>query len=130
VLRFEEIVREDRFDGIWACASLLHVPPAELPEVLRRPGRALKPDGVFMPRSSMGQGNASMGAEVYGSGRSGFAAVPALGLLETWFTGDRRPGREGERWLNAIVAREWPSRAVRRMCGQPHEPSGPAEGAT
>jgi SAM-dependent methyltransferase len=47
VRRFQEIEWQDAFDGIWACASLLHVPPVELPEVLRRLGRALKTDGVL-----------------------------------------------------------------------------------
>jgi hypothetical protein len=49
VRRFQEVDWEGRFDGIWACASLLHVSMAELPEVLRRLGRVLKPDGVLQP---------------------------------------------------------------------------------
>ncbi|MBN2885897.1 MAG: class I SAM-dependent methyltransferase, partial [Chromatiaceae bacterium] len=36
VLRFEDVSWRECFDGIWACASLLHVPLAGLPEVLRR----------------------------------------------------------------------------------------------
>ena len=39
-LRFEELAGEDAyhenaFHGIWACASLLHVNPADLPDVLK-----------------------------------------------------------------------------------------------
>ncbi|MCA9969997.1 MAG: class I SAM-dependent methyltransferase [Anaerolineales bacterium] len=33
--------------GIWACASLLHVPRALLPAVLREFGRVLQPDGLL-----------------------------------------------------------------------------------
>jgi len=36
VRRFQEVDWQGRFDGVWACASLLHVLPAELPDVLRR----------------------------------------------------------------------------------------------
>ncbi|NCA72639.1 MAG: SAM-dependent methyltransferase, partial [Sphingobacteriia bacterium] len=31
-------------------------------------------------------------------------AVPGLAVLETWTTGDRREGREQERWLNALLS--------------------------
>lgn len=35
------------YDGIWACASLLHVPEQELPEVFARVAASLKPGGIF-----------------------------------------------------------------------------------
>ncbi|MBD9647657.1 class I SAM-dependent methyltransferase [Ensifer sp. ENS09] len=47
VVRFQEIDWQDRFDGIWAEASLLHVPRAELGDVLARVLRALKPGGFL-----------------------------------------------------------------------------------
>ncbi|HEV7305976.1 class I SAM-dependent methyltransferase [Ensifer sp.] len=47
VIRFQEIDWRDRFDGIWAEASLLHVPRAELTDVLDRVRRALKPGGFL-----------------------------------------------------------------------------------
>jgi 2-polyprenyl-3-methyl-5-hydroxy-6-metoxy-1,4-benzoquinol methylase len=40
-LRFQDITWQAQFDGIWACASLLHVPTAELPEVMDRSGDSL-----------------------------------------------------------------------------------------
>ncbi len=46
-LRFQDIAWQEQFDGIWACASLLHVPAAELPEVMQRLCKALKPGGVL-----------------------------------------------------------------------------------
>ena len=33
-MRFEELDGEDQYDGIWACASLLHVKPEDLPDAL------------------------------------------------------------------------------------------------
>ena len=35
-LFFEELEGEQEYDGIWACASLLHVARTDLPDVLRR----------------------------------------------------------------------------------------------
>ena len=45
--RFEEITEKGRYDGIWACASLLHVPYAELPEIIAKLGEALVDGGVL-----------------------------------------------------------------------------------
>jgi SAM-dependent methyltransferase len=135
VRRFQEFDWEDRFDGIWACASLLHVPMAELPEVLERLGRALKPDGVLYASFKYGAGEREHGGRRFTDlDEAGLAAlvevVPAFAVVETWVTGDRREGREGERWLNAVVARGSPSRTVRQTYGQPHEPSRPSERET
>lgn len=35
------------YDGIWACASLLHVPEQDLPDVFARVAASLKPGGIF-----------------------------------------------------------------------------------
>ena len=45
--RFADFVDPDRFDGIWACASLLHVPMRELVATVAQMARALKLGGVF-----------------------------------------------------------------------------------
>jgi SAM-dependent methyltransferase len=47
VLRFEQIDHAGAFDGIWAHACLLHVPRADLPDILARIYRALRPGGLF-----------------------------------------------------------------------------------
>ena len=46
-LRFQELDYDACFDGIWACASLLHVPERQQAEVFRRLMRALVPGGVL-----------------------------------------------------------------------------------
>lgn len=46
-LRFQELDYEACFDGIWACASLLHVPERQQAEVFHRLMRALVPGGVL-----------------------------------------------------------------------------------
>lgn len=45
--RFEEITEKEIYDGIWACASLLHVPYAELSETIAKLGDALVDGGVL-----------------------------------------------------------------------------------
>jgi 2-polyprenyl-3-methyl-5-hydroxy-6-metoxy-1,4-benzoquinol methylase len=46
-MTFQEVIWRSAFDGIWACASLLHVPRVELPEVLRRLVCALRRNGTL-----------------------------------------------------------------------------------
>ena len=47
VCRFQDVDEKEEFDGIWACASLVHVPEKELGEVIGRLVRALKTEGVL-----------------------------------------------------------------------------------
>lgn len=49
-LRFHEIAKQswqNQFTGIWACASLLHVPFDELPKLLNDLILCIKPDGIL-----------------------------------------------------------------------------------
>ncbi len=45
-MRFQDVDAVERYDGIWCCASLLHVSQAELPGVMTKLAIALKPGGV------------------------------------------------------------------------------------
>lgn len=56
VITFQRMTFNKEFDGIWACASVLHVPHAEVPETLRRFARALKTNGVLYVSLKEGQG--------------------------------------------------------------------------
>ena len=44
-MRFDELKAEESYDAVWAHASLLHVPRSDLPAILERIYRALKPGG-------------------------------------------------------------------------------------
>ncbi|MBB4234301.1 class I SAM-dependent methyltransferase [Rhizobium esperanzae] len=46
VMLFQQLDADSAFDGVWAHASLLHVPRPELPEVFARIRRALKIGGI------------------------------------------------------------------------------------
>jgi hypothetical protein len=55
-MKFQEMVWHGEFDGIWACASLLHVPRLELAEVLRGVLRALRFNGTLYTSFKHGTG--------------------------------------------------------------------------
>ena len=44
---FSDYEPQGPYDGVWACSSLLHVPASELPAVISKYARALKPGGTF-----------------------------------------------------------------------------------
>ena len=57
----------NRFDGIFANASLFHVPSQELPRVLRELYAALKPAGVLFSSNPRGENEEDWNGERYGA---------------------------------------------------------------
>ena len=53
-MRFDQLSDESKYDGIWACSSILHVERENLPDILRRLIRALKEDGVIYTTFKIG----------------------------------------------------------------------------
>lgn len=56
LLRFDELVGENIYDAIYANASLHHVPATDLPGILARVHRALKPGGLHFANYKGGSG--------------------------------------------------------------------------
>lgn len=107
-LRFEDVAWCAEFDGIWACASLLHVPSSEFPDIVSRLAAALRPDGVCYMSFKHGSGERIVEGRLFSdhTKKSLRAALRTteFALSEAWLTDDVRPGRSGQRWLNAIAA--------------------------
>lgn len=108
-LTFQELEAAAEYDGIWACASLLHVPRAELPAVLTHLHRALKPGGVLFASFKHGKGEGWRHGRFFSdhdeaSLHEAVAKAPGLEVARLGTTTDVRPGRADERWLNALIA--------------------------
>ncbi|MEK7875247.1 MAG: class I SAM-dependent methyltransferase, partial [Pseudomonadota bacterium] len=56
-----------RFDGVFANASLFHVPSAELPRVLRELRASLKPSGVLFASNPRGNNDEGWNRGRYGA---------------------------------------------------------------
>ena len=106
-LRFEELDYEGVFDGVWACASLLHMRKKALPHALRLIRRGLKEGGVFYASFKYGDMERESGGRFF----SDLTEAPLRALLDEaggfreialWTTGDARPDRAGERWINVL----------------------------
>ncbi|NKG29176.1 class I SAM-dependent methyltransferase [Erwinia rhapontici] len=109
--RFEDVTEVERYNGIWCCASLLHVPLAELPEVMSRLARALKPGGVWYLSFKYGSGEREKDGRVFTDMdeiklNDLIADLENIVLLDTWITGDKRPERQNEKWLNSLLRKK------------------------
>ena len=55
-MRFQDVNAVEKYDGIWCCASLLHVSQAELTDIMTKLAKALKPGGVWYISFKHGRG--------------------------------------------------------------------------
>ena len=44
---FQDLDKQNYYDGIWACSSILHLPKSELKDVLSKMSKSLKDDGII-----------------------------------------------------------------------------------
>jgi SAM-dependent methyltransferase len=106
-MTFDDVNWKERFDGIWASASLLHVPRASLPASIAKLARALRPRGVMYVSLKYGSGDREVCGRTFTdmTEREFEPLLIASGLraLELWVTADVRPCRSEELWLNALV---------------------------
>lgn len=104
---FQDINEEEKYDGIWACASLLHVAYDELTDVFTRIHKALKTNGIFYMSFKLGDSDVVRDGRCFADmNDSRFDAlnVQALGFeeIDRWQTIDVRPDRDVE-WFNVIL---------------------------
>ena len=106
---FEELDGEDKYDGIWACASLLHVKKENLPDVLLRLNRLLKPQGVVYASFKNGTGERMQGDRYYHdlieAECSNLFEKSGFRILEMFRTESVLPGRDREIWINVIAGK-------------------------
>ena len=108
--RLQDLDARDRYDGVWCCAAALHVPAAQLDDVLRRIHAALRPGGVCYVSFKEGHGERAEGARTFTDQteaelRGRLARIGGVEVVRAWGTHDVRPGREHERWVNCLSRR-------------------------
>jgi hypothetical protein len=99
----------EQYNGIWACASLIHVQRSELVPAIARIAKHLKPGGIFY--MSFKYGN----KEYWKDGRyfncldeetfkSLIEQIPELKVDQVFISADVMD-RTNERWLNAYLVK-------------------------
>lgn len=105
---FQDLDDVDYYDGIWACSSILHLSKNELRIVMNKMSRALKAGGIiytsFKYGNFEGERNGRFFTDFTIDEFTDFVKdVKEMAIEEYWITGDVRPGRGDERWLNLIL---------------------------
>ena len=105
---FQELDEKEKYDGIWACSSILHLPKNELKAVFMKMFKALKEDGIiytsFKYGDFEGERNGRYFTDFTEKTFEEFVQdIENVKLKEEWITCDVRPGRGEEKWLNLIL---------------------------
>lgn len=103
---FYEIEVQDIYDGVWACASLLHCDRNRLPDVLKRIHSALRCGGICYMSFKYGTTYREKDGRAFTDLDEEQAKVlldqlNSVELLLQWSTVDKRPDRD-ENWLNVL----------------------------
>lgn len=107
---FNELDAVEAYDGIWACASILHLPKAELADVLQRIERALKPGGVLYASFKYGTFEGMRNERYFtdfteDSIREYWAAETSMQIIDLWISQDVRTDRKERKWINLLARR-------------------------
>ena len=108
-MTFEQFSPDLQYDGIWACASLLHVEPKALKSMLVQISHWLNVSGVLYASFKYGDGVRVKDGRTFTDMDEHqlkvLLSAANLILKESWVTYDQRPERN-EKWLNALVTKK------------------------
>ena len=96
-----------KFDGVWACASLLHVGKDKLSDMLKRVFMSLKENGILYASFKYGTEEREKDGRYFvdldeASVREMLEMDGIFRVLECGVTGDVRDGRSSEMWVNVV----------------------------
>lgn len=107
-LDFGELDYEEEFDGVWACASLLHVEKSQMMLVIDKIHRSLLPGGCMYFSFKRGESERMKNGRFFNdytedAVRELFTTENGWEILNIFITGDVRDGRGEEQWVNGVV---------------------------
>ena len=108
---FQELDEKEKYDGIWACSSILHLPKKQLREVLKNMYAALKSKGWIYTSFKYGEFEGERNGRYFtdfttDTFKDFIHDMHGLKIEEQWITGDVRPGRGEEKWLNLLLQKK------------------------
>lgn len=104
---FIELDEREKYDGIWACASILHLPYEEIKAVIGKMAEALKENGIFYVSFKYGEFEGERNGRYFTDMtedrvRRLVEETQGMSVEEIWVTADVREGRGDERWVNGV----------------------------
>lgn len=108
---FNELSIVNKYDGIWACSSILHLSLDDLVDVFKRMSKALKDEGTIYTSFKYGDFSGERNGRFFtdmteDSFAKLIANVDNLKVEEQWITADVRLQRGNEKWLNLILRKK------------------------
>ena len=109
--KIEDVNFDNEFDGIWACASLLHIPSANLPDVFAKISTLLKLNGVFFCCFKLGQFEGIREDGRYFTYLNDesltklVSQVHGLVIQKIWVSNDARDDKSVS-WINCLMIKE------------------------
>lgn len=109
---FEDFKSDVMFDGIWACASLLHINNNNIIDIINKLTKQLKNGGIFYMSFKYGEKEYEKDGRYFNcytedSFKTMISEIYDLKIQSLYVSGDVRPGRENEKWLNVICKKEF-----------------------
>jgi SAM-dependent methyltransferase len=110
-LSFNEVCFRNEFEGVWACASMLHVPKTDMPTTLGKLINSLKEEGILYASFKYGASEDMRGNRFFNSyDETSFSSllegIPNLSVVKMWISEDLRKDRPNEYWLNVLLRKE------------------------
>lgn len=110
-LLFAELDEKNKYDGIWACSSILHLPKVELNDVMIKMKDALKANGIIYTSFKYGKFDGVRDGRYFTDMTEETFAdfinnIDGINTEEYWISSDVRPGRGEEKWLNLILRKQ------------------------
>lgn len=103
---FYDLNENEKYDGVWACASLLHCERSRLPDVMTKITQALKVQGICYMSFKYGDQDREKDGRTFtdlDERRAEYllSQIANIELVKQWITIDKRPDRT-EKWLNVL----------------------------
>ena len=110
-MKAEEMHFTNEFDGVWACASLLHVPRNMQENVLHRIATALKDEGILYASWKYGSQDRTSEGKKYTDMNDALILgiikkVPEFHIVQIWTTKDVRNEYSTQKWLNVLLRKK------------------------
>lgn len=105
---FSDLDANAVYDGIWACASVLHLPKDDLRDVFFKMIKATVKNGYIYTSFKYGDFEGCRNGRYYTdftekSFGEFIKDIKGIEIKETWTSADARPDRGDEKWINLIM---------------------------